>query len=90
MDDLSLFGRVYKRLKDMGDGSHAEVVVTAAGGAIASDGTLLNIESLPQTLSYNVDNTLNYIQVTAGGNTYRQTLTYTNGNVTAISQWVKQ
>ena len=44
----------------------------------------------PQTLSYNGDGTVNYIDVTTSDGTYRQTFTYTSGKVTGISLWVKQ
>lgn len=54
-------------------------------------------ETLPQTLSYNADGTLAYIQVTIpaisgsyAGGTYRQTFSYTAGVLTGISNWVKQ
>jgi hypothetical protein len=43
-----------------------------------------------QTINYNSDGTVNYIEVTINGATYRQTYTYTNGVVTAISKWVRQ
>ncbi len=56
-----------------------------------------NIDDLPQTLTYNGDGTLNYIEVTIPGNlgaptggTYRKTFTYTSGNCTGVSAWVKQ
>lgn len=76
-----------KKLADLGDGSYAEVV---AVGVVATDGNFLNIESLEQTLTYNADGTLNYVQVVEGTSTYRQTLTYTNGVLTGIGRWVKQ
>lgn len=58
--------------------------------AIANDGTPLDLNSLAQTLSYNADNTLNYVQVVSGGNTYQQTMTWTSGKLTGVSNWVKQ
>ena len=45
---------------------------------------------LVQSFNYNGDGTLNYIQVTFGGNNYRQTFTYTTGALTSLSNWVKQ
>lgn len=56
----------------------------------ATDGTLLDIDSLPQILGRNGDGTVSYIDVALGDVTYRQTLTYAAGAVTAVSQWVKQ
>lgn len=47
-------------------------------------------DDAPQTLAYNVDDTLNYIEVTDGTNTWRQTYTYTDGNLAAISGWILQ
>jgi hypothetical protein len=57
--------------------------------ATASDGSTLDLDSLPTTIVWDGDE-IDYIQVTSGGNTYRQTYTYTAGKVTAISAWVKQ
>lgn len=44
----------------------------------------------PQVFSYNSDGTLAYIQVVIDGQTYRQSFTYTSGNLTLISNWVRQ
>lgn len=74
----------------MDDGSHAEVVSSIDGGVVASDGNILSIDSMAQTLNYNTDGTLNYVEVVDNGDTYRQTLTYTNGVLTGIGRWVKQ
>lgn len=47
-------------------------------------------DALPQVLTYNGDGKLETITVTAlGGNQFRQTLTYTSGNLTGVSAWVK-
>lgn len=44
-----------------------------------------------QRIAYNADGTVAYIEVTlTDGRVYRQTFTYTSGNLTAVSQWVKQ
>lgn len=67
-------------------------------GEIASDGAILFPSTLDQTLTWNGDGTLNYVEVscanTAGtsylGGTYRQTFTYSSGNMVTISRWVKQ
>lgn len=68
------------------------VAVTASGvsSVTASDGAVLELDALVQTFNYNGDGTLNYIQVTSGINTYRQTFTYTTGALTGLSNWVKQ
>lgn len=50
----------------------------------------LFIDGLQQTLAYNPDGTLNYVEAADGVNTWRQTYTYTGGKVTGISAWVKQ
>lgn len=57
----------------------------------------VNPEDLPQTLGYNGDGTLAYVQVVIpaisgsyAGGTYRQTFSYTAGVLTGISNWVKQ
>lgn len=56
----------------------------------ASDGKLIKPDAHAQTLAYNADGTLNYVEITVNGLVYRQTLTYTSGKVTGISEWVKQ
>lgn len=57
----------------------------------------VDIDQLPQTLSYNGDGTLAYVQVVVPaipgsypGGTYRQSYSYTSGNLTGISEWVLQ
>jgi len=54
-----------------------------------------DLSGYPQVITYNPDNTVNYIDTTKTGQdgvpeVYRQTFTYTNGNLTAISEWIKQ
>lgn len=56
-----------------------------------------NPDDLPQTLGYNTDGTLAYVQVTIpaisgsyAGGTYRQSFTYAAGVLTGISNWVRQ
>lgn len=61
-----------------------------SNGQIASDGLVIYPDSLAQSLAYNSDGTLNYIEVVASSGTYRQTLTYTSGNLSGVSTWVKQ
>ena len=43
----------------------------------------------PQSLAYNGDGTLNYVEVTIQNQVYRQTFGYTAGKLTTISAWVK-
>ncbi len=74
----------------IGSSSTEPVTVDSINSVTASDDELLQIDSLAQTLTYNVDGTLNYIQVTSGGFNYRQTYGYTSGRITSISNWVKQ
>jgi hypothetical protein len=57
---------------------------------IMSDGSQINPDNYTQTLNYNGDGTVNYVQFVTGNGTYRQTMSYTSGKVTDISQWVKQ
>jgi len=53
-------------------------------------GKPIDPESWPQTLDWNADGTLNYVEATSGVDTWRQTMTYTNGKLTNVSGWVKQ
>jgi len=55
----------------------------------ADDGILIDPSSLAQTLSYS-SGVLQYIEVTAGADTYRQTYTYSGADLTGVSQWEKQ
>ena len=58
---------------------------------VASDGIVIPIDSLAQTMTYNAPGgLLDTITVSYAGNTYRQTLAYTGSNVTSMSGWVKQ
>lgn len=56
----------------------------------ANDGTLLYLDELAQTIEYNGSGQIDYVQVVAGDSTYRQTMTYTGGKLTGVSEWVKQ
>lgn len=58
-------------------------------GVIDSSGSTIFPESHAQTLTYNADGTVNTISFTDGAHTWTQTFTYTSGNVTGISAWVK-
>lgn len=57
---------------------------------MASDGVFVPIGSLAQTIVYNTDGTVNYVQVSYNALTYRQTFAYTAGQLTSISAWVLQ
>ena len=63
---------------------------SAPGAAVAADGTPLPLASLAQSLSYNPDGTLAHVQVTYQGVAYRQSMTWTNGSLTAVSAWEVQ
>lgn len=43
-----------------------------------------------RSYAWNTDGTLNYVEEIRSGVTFRRTYTYTNGNVTAVSDWVQQ
>lgn len=58
-------------------------------GTIDSGGGSINPDDFAQTLTYNGDNTLATMSFTDGTNTWTQTFTYTTGNLTGVSKWVK-
>lgn len=58
--------------------------------AVATDGSVLDLDSMETTYNYNVDDTLNYMEILTNGNTYRQSFTWDTGKVATISRWVKQ
>lgn len=47
-------------------------------------------EDLPETYSYNSDGSINYVSITDGSTTWRQTYSWSNGALTGVSGWVKQ
>lgn len=47
-------------------------------------------QSGSQALNYNVDGTLNYVDLTVGNEVYRQTYGYSADRLSSISEWVKQ
>lgn len=61
-----------------------------AGTVIDDDGNAFNPDSLPQALTYNGDDTVATITATDGADSWVQTYTWTSGNLTGVSQWVKQ
>ncbi len=91
--DVKAAGNIYARAIGPDATSYVDVLSQPALGhayVTASDGTPLEISSLDQALGWNTDGTLGYLQVVSGGNTYRQSMTWTGGQLTAISKWVKQ
>lgn len=61
--------------------------------AVASDGTVLPLPALQQVLGYDGSGNLTSVTVTypvGSANTYKQTLSYTSGNLTNVSVYVKQ
>lgn len=60
-------------------------------GSTKHDAVLDLIENSPQTISYNGNGTVNYIEVTLGVAVYRQTYAYNGSNqLIGISKWVAQ
>jgi hypothetical protein len=74
----------------------APIVVTL--GVVASDNAIIFPDDLAQTLGYDGSGNVTTITIvvpatpgtTYAGGTYVQTLTYTSGNLTGVSKWVKQ
>lgn len=56
---------------------------------LATDGIWLEVDSMAETMSYNADGTVAYVEVVAS-ETYRQTWTWSNGLLMSVSRWVKQ
>lgn len=69
-------------------------MTTSFGGqgqfVIGSDGSLIDLDSLPHTYTYNGSNQLITESVTNTINTWVKTYTYTGSNLTSESVWVKQ
>lgn len=70
------------------DAKYALLITALA--AVASDAVALPLNSLAQVPTWNSDGTVNYLTVSSGGNTYRKTYSYSGGNCSNISAWVKQ
>lgn len=85
---LQMFDGKRKLLLQDAAGTYAEVVASAAvlysttGEPFLADG--------PASYNYNADGTINYVQIAAGSDSFRQTWTWTNGQLTSTSGWVKQ
>lgn len=63
--------------------------IPTTGSVKASDGTFFDPSQYDQVLNY-TGTQLNYVQVVVGAATYRQTLTYTLGQLTGVSKWTLQ
>lgn len=72
------------------DGFDVETQAVKSFLALGDDGSLLDLDSWAHTLAYNADGTLNYDEVTDGTNSWRQTMTWSSGNLTGTSAWVLQ
>lgn len=59
-------------------------------GVADDHGTVFSPDNLPQTLTYNGDGTVATVTATRGSESWVQTFTYTTGNLTGVSAWVKQ
>lgn len=57
---------------------------------VDSEGNAIAPDSMAQTLGYNGAGKLATITATDGTNSWVQTLTYTAGRLSSVSQWVKQ
>lgn len=83
---------VIRRWKDNGDGTWTpEGGESSGGGGTDSDGNPLpsGFDYLAETYAYDGSGNVQTIAKTSGANTYTQTLTYTDGQLTGISKWVK-
>lgn len=89
----TLFSADGTRQTQRGTNGAAHVFIAGGGAAAltaAADGVLLPLASLAQSIAYNPDGTVSHLEVTHAGTTYRQTLTYTAGRITAVSAWEAQ
>ncbi|MBR0764135.1 hypothetical protein [Bradyrhizobium japonicum] len=59
------------------------------GNLLDNTGAVINPNNYPQNLTYNADGTLWKITFTDGVNTWTQTNTWTDGNLTRVSNWVR-
>ncbi len=82
---ISARDRVTGEPKTLASYDDVLLVQTAGGGDLPVDP-----DTLPMVFNWNVDGTLNYVEVTDGVTTWRQTYGYTSGAVTSISAWVAQ
>lgn len=71
------------------DDEGRQIVVIEETQLLSTGGEAFNPNGAT-TISYNADGTIAYIQITDGASNYRQTWTWTSGNPTSITGWVKQ
>lgn len=69
--------------------SDANPLPTATVSVQDNTGRWINPDSYIQTLTYNADGMLATIWFTDGTNTWTQTLSWTGGNLVAVSNWVR-
>ena len=65
-------------------------VVASTRGVKALDGKIVFPDDWAQSFTYNDDGTLKDQTITDTIVTYKQTYTYSNGKITAVSGWVAQ
>lgn len=76
--------------QDTANTALAAILAKATAAAVVDDeGTAFNPDSLPQTLGY-VDGVLTTVTAIDGDDSWVQTFTYSGGNLTGVSAWVKQ
>lgn len=63
--------------------------IHAVTGAFDTSGRFFPLDSLPQQINRDGAGNVTSIVATDGTRTFTQTYTYTNGNVTGISGWVR-
>ena len=61
----------------------------ATGERLDNTGQAISPDNYTQNLTYNADGTLATVWFTDGVNTWTQTNTWTNGNLTKVSNWVR-
>jgi hypothetical protein len=61
----------------------------AAGQRLDNTGQLISPDNYTQNFTYNADGSLATVWFTDGVNTWTQTNTWTNGNLTQVSNWVR-
>lgn len=76
---------VTKREEDAG---FVKLASGSAGGVTDSTGAAIYPDNYAHTLTYGADGVATDA-FTDGTNTWTQTFTYTSGNLTSISKWVK-
>ncbi|MBB4373306.1 hypothetical protein GGD63_006128 [Bradyrhizobium sp. cir1] len=60
-----------------------------AGQRLDNTGQAISPDDYTQNLTYNADGTLATVWFTDGVNTWTQTNTWTNGQLTKVSNWVR-